>query len=153
MRASDHEVEVEWEVPPTAAEYEVTVQQLGQPRWLWPRVSRLEVELEWLVMVAADVTHYTNATRAEAASHGGKGGGLVPTGTRWADGRLLASYVLGGLSMDKSFMLRLRARNNATGWGAATRGGRRHPKQHEQHHAERGEVAAARRRRRGGGVP
>ena len=48
VRASDHEVEVEWEVPPTAAEYEVTVQQLGQPRWLWPRVSRLEVELEWL---------------------------------------------------------------------------------------------------------
>ena len=44
----------------------------------------------------------------------------MPTGTRWADGRLLASYVLGGLSMDKSFMLRLRARNNATGWGAAT---------------------------------
>ena len=120
VRASDHEVEVEWEVPPTAAEYEVTVQQLGQPRWLWPRVSRLEVELEWLVMVAADPTHYTNATRAEAAAHGGKGGGLVPTGTRWADGRLLASYVLGGLSMDKSFMLRLRARNNASGWGAAT---------------------------------
>ena len=82
VRASDHEVEVEWEVPPTAAEYEVTVQQLGQPRWLWPRVSRLEIELEWLVMVAADVTHYTNATRAEAAAHGGKGGGLVPTGTR-----------------------------------------------------------------------
>ena len=65
-------------------------------------------------------TKHERATRAEAASHGGKGGGLVPAGTRWADGRLLASYVLGGLSMDKSFMLRLRARNNATGWGAAT---------------------------------
>ena len=102
---------------PTAAEYEVTVQQLGQPQWL-ARVSRLEVEVEWLVMVAADATTRTRrgrrrrrtVARAAGSCRRGRGG---PTGG-------LRVAVLGGLSMDKSFMLRLRAQRNATDWGAAT---------------------------------